>query len=129
MLNLFIDIDGVLLGKNETTNKVVIANYATAFLEYSLKYFDCYWLTTHCKGSIETVIDYLTPYADEKFIELIKCVKPTNFRTFKLRLYLATFSGLMINQQRMRFNTWMKMVFLNAGYKLIREKISTNLAV
>ena len=90
-MNLFIDIDGVLLGKNETTNKIILANHATAFLEYSLIHFDCYWLTTHCKGSVETVIDYLTPYADEKFIELIKCVKSTNFRTFKTEALFGDF--------------------------------------
>jgi len=90
-LNLFIDIDGVLLGKNETSDEVVLANHAAEFLEYSLKHFSCYWLTTHCKGSVETVIDYLTPYADAKFIELIKCIKPTNFRTFKTEALFGDF--------------------------------------
>lgn len=83
-MNLFIDIDGVLLGKDQNSNHCVLANYASEFLEFSLRHFDCYWLTTHCKGSTDTVLDYLTPYSDDNFLNLLQKVKPTYFKTFKV---------------------------------------------
>ena len=63
-MNIFIDIDGVLLGKSAKTGKPMLANHAKDFLNFCLANFGCYWLTTHCRGSIETVSAYLAPYAD-----------------------------------------------------------------
>ncbi len=83
-MNLFIDIDGVLLGKDPHSNDCMLANHASDFLEYSLQNFDCYWLTTHCKGSIDTVVDYLAPYSSVHFLNLVQKVKPTYFKTFKV---------------------------------------------
>ena len=61
-MNLFIDIDGVLLGKSPITEQPVIANHTKIFLEFCLLNFDCYWLTTHCKeGKNDQVIRYLAP--------------------------------------------------------------------
>ena len=90
-MNLFIDIDGVLLGKSPETKKPALANYAKELLEYSLHNFDCYWLTTHCKGSSETAIDYLRNYSDEGFLSLAQKIKPTNFKTFKIEALFGDF--------------------------------------
>ena len=35
-LNIFIDIDGVLLGKSPETKRPALANYAKEFIEFSL---------------------------------------------------------------------------------------------
>jgi len=90
-MNLFIDIDGVLLGKSPENNKPALANYAKDLLEYSLGNFDCYWLTTHCKGSAETAVDYLRAYADDEFLSLAEKIKPTNFKTFKVEALFGDF--------------------------------------
>lgn len=80
---LFTDIDGVLLGKSPETGRVILANYAKEYLRYCTRHFDCYWLTTHCRGSVETVIQYLTPYVDGEMLSLMEGIKPTYFKTFK----------------------------------------------
>jgi hypothetical protein len=82
---LYLDIDGVLLGKNEPDSlEVVLARYAKEFLEYCLQKFDCYWLTTHCKEKDTTaLVNYLKEYADSAVIKLIKAIKPISWRTLK----------------------------------------------
>jgi len=90
-MNLFIDIDGVLLGKSPETNRPTLATHAKQFVEYVLDRFDCYWLTTHCKGSTDTAIDYLAPYSDPEFLTLIQKIKPTNYKTFKTEALFGDF--------------------------------------
>lgn len=82
-MKLYIDVDGVLLGKPIKYSRPAIANNAEAFLQFCLDNFDCYWLTTHCRGDNETVLDYLRPYSNAAFIALAAKLKTTNFRTFK----------------------------------------------
>lgn len=82
-MNLFIDIDGVLLGKSPLTSKPALANDAHKFLEFSLTNYQCFWLTTHCKGSADTALDYLRPFSDEAFLALARKIQPTDFKTFK----------------------------------------------
>jgi len=90
-MNLFIDIDGVLLGRSPDTKQPCLANLAQDFLIFCLDTFDCYWLTTHCKGDPSTAVDYLRPYADDKFIALAEEIKPTNFKTFKTEALFGDF--------------------------------------
>ena len=90
-MNLFTDVDGVLLGKAIVTGEPVLAEYSTEYLEFCLDNFDCYWLTTHCRGTIDTVIDYLAPYADPEFMALAEKIKPTDFKTFKTEALFGDF--------------------------------------
>jgi len=90
-VNLFIDIDGVLLGKSAATGECMLANHAKDFLKFCLANFDCYWLTTHCRGSIDTVTAYLAPYADAELNTLIERIKPTYFKTFKTEALFGDF--------------------------------------
>jgi len=94
-MNLFIDIDididGVLLGKAVETGEPALAEHAADYLEICLVHFDCYWLTTHCRGSIDTVIDYLAPYADSGFLALAERTRPTDFKTFKTEALFGDF--------------------------------------
>ena len=93
-MNIFIDVDGILLGKSATTRQTVLAHHASEFIEFCLLNFDCYWLTTHCKEGINTqVIDYLTPYADAKILSLAQQIKPTFFKTFKTEALFGDFFG------------------------------------
>jgi hypothetical protein len=79
MTKLYIDIDGVLL----TTKQAKPANNVITFIDFMTTNFDCYWLTTHCKGNDKTVLAYLKPYFDTSTIDKLKTIKPTNWETLK----------------------------------------------
>ncbi len=81
-MKLYIDIDGVLLGKT-TDGKLSLAHQTVEFLQFALAHFDCYWLTTHCKGDASTALDYLAPYSSQEVMTLLSQIKATHFRTFK----------------------------------------------
>ena len=85
MKRLYIDVDGVLLGKhNPNSIEVRVAHHAREFLEFCLNNFDCYWLTTHCpEGDTAHVIKWLKKYADESIIELVTAIKPTSWSRIK----------------------------------------------
>lgn len=76
---LYIDIDGVLLKSIESCPVENIHE----LISFAVSNFDCYWLTTHCKGDIRPAIDYLSEYLAEEDIELLKKLKPTDWRTLK----------------------------------------------
>ena len=82
---LYLDIDGVLLGKRTPDNvEIVLANYAKEFLEYCLRYYKCYWLTTHCRdGNQGPVINLFRKYADNDVMNLIETIKPAPWNTLK----------------------------------------------
>ena len=76
---LYLDIDGVLL----TTKNTQPAEYANEFINYITEHFDCYWLTTHCKGDTANALQYLSKYFLSAIIDKIRCIKPTNWDTLK----------------------------------------------
>ena len=82
---LYLDIDGVLLGREKPGSfDVRLAKHAKDFLRFSLRHFECYWLTTHCKeGDVRGAIKWMKPYCDKEFLKLAKRVKPTTWRTLK----------------------------------------------
>jgi hypothetical protein len=83
-VNLYIDIDGVLLGKADpTSSHLALANHAHRFLTFALNRFDCYWLTTHCKGSSEPLLDHLRPFVPDEMLPLLRRIKPTTFDVMK----------------------------------------------
>lgn len=78
-MNIYLDIDGVLL-----TKKGEPAFYVEKFLRCITDNFDCYWLTTHCKGNAEHTERYLNRIFDNNRIsDLLKKIKPTNWDTLK----------------------------------------------
>lgn len=80
MKKLYIDIDGVLLQKG----KERVVEYAEEFIDFITKYFDCYWLTTHCRHhNAEPVLKYLTEYYPSELIHKLRCIKPTDWSTLK----------------------------------------------
>jgi hypothetical protein len=76
---LYLDIDGVLL----TVKQTKPADHSIAFIEFITGAFDCYWLTTHCKGDAKNAISYLTRYFNEQTLQLLHQVKPTSWETLK----------------------------------------------
>ena len=82
---LYIDIDGVLLGKRTPNDhEIWLAEGAAEFLEFALAHFDCYWLTTHAKdGYTGPALRALRPFADKEFLELAGMVRPVAWSTLK----------------------------------------------
>ena len=79
MKKLYIDVDGVLL----TTKNTQPAEDSTLFINFITKEYDCYWLTTHCKGNNKTVLNYLSPYFETETLSNLTHIKPTNWDTLK----------------------------------------------
>lgn len=76
---LYIDIDGVLL----TTKRTTTADFAVDFIDFVTTHFDCYWLTTHCKGNTSNPLAYLARYFDSETLEKLKKIKASNWTTLK----------------------------------------------
>lgn len=53
------------------------------FIRFITSNFDCYWLTTHCKGNADDCIRYLKPYFSDNILELLAMIKPTFWNTLK----------------------------------------------
>ncbi len=79
MTKLYLDIDGVLLTKRLTRPAVNVVR----FIEFATKNFECFWLTTHCKGSKRTALQYLKQFLEPHVIEQLETVKPTMWTTMK----------------------------------------------
>jgi hypothetical protein len=79
MKKLYLDIDGVLLTAKQTKP----AENVVQFINFVTSNFDCYWLTTHCKGSKKTALNYLEKHFDDTTLYKMKNIKPTNWTTLK----------------------------------------------
>ncbi len=94
-MNLYLDIDGVLLGKADPNSpEICLASGAEEFLAFTLARFDCFWLTTHCQGRIGRVLRYLATYGSAEFMALAAQVKPTCFRMIKTEALAGDFLWL-----------------------------------
>lgn len=78
MKKLYLDLDGVILTKNGEESK-----HLKDFLGQIINEFDCYWLTTHCKGDNSPVLEYLKDKVSKESLEYLKTLKPTNWDTLK----------------------------------------------
>jgi hypothetical protein len=71
-MNVYLDIDGVLLANEEN-----LAIGAIEFIKYAVEHFDVYWLTTHCMdGTTEHAIEYLNRAAEEDLRPWLEKFKP-----------------------------------------------------
>lgn len=77
-MNLYLDIDGVILTKTGERSENL-----TEFLKFATENFNCFWLTTHCKGNSETTLDHLKDKVSEEELEFLKKVKPTTWGLLK----------------------------------------------
>lgn len=77
-MKVYLDIDGVLL-----TKKMRVPDHGPEFISYITQYFECYWLTTHCRAGENHALKYLSQfYAQRELMNLAK-VKPTDWLTLK----------------------------------------------
>ena len=77
-INLYIDIDGVLL-----TKKLEVPKNGIELLEYCVNNFNCYWLTTHCRHNENNAVKYLLQFYPKEVEGLLKQIKPTNWNSLK----------------------------------------------
>jgi len=79
MKKIYIDIDGVLL----TSRHTQAAPGAKALIDFVTKHFDCYWLSSYCKGDAAPVLRLLSRYFDKATMEKLAGVKATDWRRQK----------------------------------------------
>lgn len=90
MANLYIDVDGVLLGKGDT-----LAKHAHDFLTFAIANFDCHWLTTHVKqGNAQGLLEYLRRFVDGDLHGLVEKIRPTTWHTMKTEAVQGDFHWL-----------------------------------
>ena len=79
-MKLYLDIDGVLL----TSKHTQAAPGVDAFVTFVTQHFECFWLTTHCKGDSRTALKYLAQFLLPTTIDKLKdAVLPTNWDALK----------------------------------------------
>ena len=79
MVQLYLDIDGVLLTAKHTRPAPGVAE----FVAFITQHFESYWLTTHCKGDPATALRYLTAYLPVSSLVQLRAVQPTNWDALK----------------------------------------------
>lgn len=78
MSKAYIDIDGVLL-----TRQLTLPEDAVLLIDYLLSNFDCFWLTTHCRGGENKALSYLRQFYTPEIIERLRQVSPTDWSALK----------------------------------------------
>jgi hypothetical protein len=106
-IKLYLDIDGVLLTEKNTRAQ----QFSKPFIKFITEKFDCYWLTTHCKGDASTAIKYLSDYFSEDEFALLKKIKPTMWDALKTEA--IDFENVFI---------WIDDMPFEAEKKVLREK-------
>lgn len=77
---IYIDIDGVLLDY-KTGEPAKHAEELIMFLTSGR--YDCYWLTTHCKGDTAPTLQYLSGHFSDKVMKRLSSIKATDWETLK----------------------------------------------
>ena len=72
-MNIYLDIDGVLLANEEN-----LADGAAEFIKFAADNFSVYWLTTHCMhGDPTHAVEYVQRTNDENLRPWLEKFKPT----------------------------------------------------
>lgn len=77
-MNIYLDIDGVLITKDGQPAKSVIP-----FLKYVTDNHQAYWLTTHCKGDASNAVHYLKGILGEEVMPYLTKIVATDWQTLK----------------------------------------------
>lgn len=87
-VNVYLDIDGVLLGTDrERPSRLALADHAIEFLGFAVAHFDVYWLTPACRGDAIAAMEHLVRHARlsdrERLMALCARVRPTNYKALR----------------------------------------------
>ena len=77
-MNIYLDIDGVILANDKQS-----AKYAKEFLKFLTDNYNVYWLTTHCKGDATYTLNLIKRFFDLETFGFLKKIKPTNWNISK----------------------------------------------
>lgn len=127
-MNIYLDIDGVLLANEEN-----LAIGASEFIRYAVDNFDVYWLTTHCmNGDPAHAIEYIQRTTDENLRPYLEKFKPTTWSLAKTEaidfskpfLWLDDdcFSGERITlKEHNTFDSWIEVDLAKYPDQLVHE--------
>ena len=99
---IYLDIDGVVLGKNEHGKIALIPNFK-AILSYLRKNYECRWLTTHGRYSADDVIQYLRPYLKGINAKELRFIKVVPWRTLKTETIEFDSPFIWVDDQPLQF--------------------------
>ena len=99
---LYLDIDHVVLGKNEHGEIALIPNFKT-LLSYFRENYECRWLTTHGRYNADDVITYLRPYLKGINPEELRFIKVVPWRTLKTETIDFDSPFIWVDDQPLQF--------------------------
>lgn len=76
-MNIYLDIDGVLIVHGKPVA------YAIEFLEEITARYNCFWLTTHCRGGENRAPEYLLRMLPGETEGMLHKIRPTDWRSLK----------------------------------------------
>ena len=115
---IYIDIDGVLLD-DKTGEPAKHAEELIMFLTSGR--YDCYWLTTHCKGDTAPTLQYLSGHFSDKVMKRLSRPKRSTLA--------ATSSGLTIIHSRLRSQRLIALIKgLPCARSILREMMSFSMS-
>ena len=126
-MNIYLDINGVLLTKN--LEPALFVNY---FLNKALKKNKVYWLTTHSKSQKENPINYLAQFFDKETLELMKLINMPKWNVLKTEAIDFTQEFLWFDDSLLqaeeavlkgkgKYNSWVKVDLDNNPKQLKTE--------
>ena len=80
MKRLYIDVDGVLIPSDKEDE---LPEHILPFIDFVTANFDCYWLTSYCRGNARLLLKLLAGYFEPIVMEKLIKVKTTNFKKTK----------------------------------------------
>jgi len=99
---IYLDIDGVVLGKNEHGRIALIPNFRS-LLRYLRKNYECRWLTTHGRHNADDVIRYLKPYLKGINAKELRFIKVVPWRTLKTETIEFDSPFIWVDDQPLQF--------------------------
>jgi hypothetical protein len=99
-MNIYLDVDGVLLNHDGT-----LANHADEFLAAMVHSgHPVHWLTTRCRdGDATPVVDVLSRLVQPSTVELLTSIKPTSWETSKLEVIDLRSPFIWFDDQPLQF--------------------------
>ncbi len=130
-MNVYLDIDGVLLANEEN-----LAIGAAEFIKYAVEHFDVYWLTTHCMNSNPThAIEYLNRASHQDLRPWLEKFKPVTWSLKKTEAIDFSqpflwfdddcFTGERIDlQEHNALDSWIEVDLRNVPDQMTKEMVT-----
>jgi hypothetical protein len=80
MKRLYIDVDGVLIPSDIEDE---LPEHVIPFIDFVTENFDCYWLTSYCRGTNRSLLKVLADYFEPATMAKLARIKSTDFKKAK----------------------------------------------